>query len=357
MNVSRLARSRIIYGASKIAVGTVTLYACSNIVSTPNVVYADAGAAKSSNGGKNTNFRKKSNDVIDIMKIRDMIHKVVDEDMEKRGDGTSLLGTFIRLASHCSATYSKDNNSGGSWQFNPKVESQWKTNVGLEVAKDALESVKLKNPEISYSDLYTLAGTVAIEKAGGPSIPFRCGRQDMNDEDKEGNNKNKDKNISSFEGRLPIADMGSTRKTIRALRTTFYRMGFNDRDIVALSGAKCIGRCHTDRTGYYGPWTHSENKFSNEYYKSLLREQWTPKVTHNGKPWTGPDQYEDSATGKLIMLPSDMALLKDPEFRKYAEAYARDERLFSYDFARAFAKLLNLGIPSAFLQKPWYQFW
>jgi cytochrome c peroxidase len=32
-------------------------------------------------------------------------------------------------------------------------------------------------------------------------------------------------------------------------------MGFNDQEIVALSGAHCIGRCHTDRSGFHGPWT------------------------------------------------------------------------------------------------------
>lgn len=32
-------------------------------------------------------------------------------------------------------------------------------------------------------------------------------------------------------------------------------MGFNDREIVALLGAHALGRCHTDRSGYWGPWT------------------------------------------------------------------------------------------------------
>jgi hypothetical protein len=41
-------------------------------------------------------------------------------------------------------------------------------------------------------------------------------------------------------------------------------MGFNDREIVALLGAHALGRCHTDRSGYWGPWTFAENTFSNE---------------------------------------------------------------------------------------------
>ena len=45
-----------------------------------------------------------------------------------------------------------------------------------------------------------------------------------------------------------------------------------------------------------------------------------------------------------MMLPSDMALLSDPEFKKWVEAYAKDEQLFFKDFAAAFAKLLALGM-------------
>ena len=45
-----------------------------------------------------------------------------------------------------------------------------------------------------------------------------------------------------------------------------------------------------------------ENTFSNEYFRLLIEERWSPKMSHNGKPWDGPDQFEDS-TGKLMMLP------------------------------------------------------
>ncbi len=39
------------------------------------------------------------------------------------------------------------------------------------------------------------------------------------------------------------------------IRDIFYRMGFNDREIVALIGAHTLGACHADRSGYVGPWT------------------------------------------------------------------------------------------------------
>ncbi len=79
--------------------------------------------------------------------------------------------------------------------------------------------------------------------------------------------------------------------TIEHIREIFYRMGFNDREIVALLGAHALGRCHTTASGYWGPWTNAETTMSNEYFRLLVEERWSPKLSHNGKPWTGPDQY------------------------------------------------------------------
>ena len=104
------------------------------------------------------------------------------------------------------------------------------------------------------------------------------------------------------------------------------------------------GFCHLDNSGFVGPWSFAPNSFSNEYFRLLVEEKWVPKKTHKGKPWKGPLQYEDS-TGKLMMLPTDMALMEDPEFRKHVLAYKEDEMLFFKDFAAAFGKLMELGCP------------
>jgi len=44
------------------------------------------------------------------------------------------------------------------------------------------------------------------------------------------------------------------------------------------------------------------------------------------------------------MLPSDLALIEDPEFLKFVQLYAKDEKVFFDDFAAAFSKLLELGV-------------
>mmetsp|Transcript_4210 Transcript_4210/g.10156 ORF Transcript_4210/g.10156 Transcript_4210/m.10156 type:complete len:324 (-) Transcript_4210:137-1108(-) len=287
---------------------------------------------------------------VDMGKVREAIMKIVDDDAEKRGDGSSLAGTYIRLAWHCCGTYKKDDNSGGSngarMRFAP--EATYGNNAGLDRARASLEPVKAAFPDLSYADLYTYAGVVAVEESGGPKIPYSTGRVDM-----------EDGSTSDPNDRLPDADYGGRDKTVEGVRKIFYRMGFTDAEIVALMGAHAMGRCHTQDSGFWGPWTFAETTFSNEYFRLLVEERWSPKLTHEGKAWTGPYQYED-ATGKLMMLPSDMILVMEPAFKKYVEIYAKNEDQFFTDFATAFGKLLALGVPELAVPvgaKPWYQFW
>ena len=59
-------------------------------------------------------------------------------------------------------------------------------------------------------------------------------------------------------GRLPDAAQGAEH-----LRDVFHRMGFNDKEIVCLSGAHTLGRCHKTRSGFDGPWTTNPLQFDN----------------------------------------------------------------------------------------------
>ncbi len=178
-------------------------------------------------------------------------------------------------------------------------EKNWGANAGLDLARNLLEKVKAKHPSISYADLYTLSGVVAIQAMGGPAIPWRAGRTDA-----------ASGAASPPDGRLPDA----TKKADH-LRDIFHRMGFTDKEIVALSGAHSLGRCHSTRSGFSGPWTRAPTTFSNEYFKLLLSEKW---VENKPTP-AAPLQYADAASKALMMLPSDMALLADPEFKKHVE--------------------------------------
>ena len=102
---------------------------------------------------------------------------------------------------------------------------------------------------------------------GGPEVPWAAGRSDA-----------ADGSTSPPDGRLPDADKGSLGGTVAHLRAIFYRMGFDDRDIVALSGAHALGRCHPDASGYDGPWTPTPTTLNNGYYSLLLNVEWTPRA-------------------------------------------------------------------------------
>lgn len=256
---------------------------------------------------------------------------VYDEVARKLADETdyddgSYGPVVLRLAWHASGTYDKETGTGGSngatMRFAP--ESDHGANAGLKIARDFLEPIKAKFPWITHSDLWTLSGVAAIQELGGPTIPWRPGRQD------------KDVAGCTPDGRLPDG-----AKSYGHVRDVFYRMGFNDQEIVALIGAHALGRAHADRSGFDGPWDFSPTVFTNEFFRLLVEESW------NKKKWNGPEQFTDKSTQTLMMLPSDIALIKDKEFKKHVERYAKDNDVFFKEFSDAFVKLLELGVPFA----------
>lgn len=245
-------------------------------------------------------------------------------------DDGSIGPVIVRLAWHSSGTYDKADDSGGSNGAGMRYEQEGgdPANAGLQHARAFLEPIKKKHEWITYADLWTLAGVVAIKHMGGPDIPWKSGRTDF-----------ADAKFVSPRGRLPDAAQAEDH-----IRHIFYRMGFNDQEIVALSGAHSLGRCHSDRSGYDGPWVVNPTRFSNQYYKLLLQLKWEPRK------WDGPFQYAARAPGMdeddepLMMLPTDYALIQDPKFRAWVEKYAEDKDLFFKDFSNVFAKLIELGV-------------
>ena len=56
------------------------------------------------------------------------------------------------------------------------------------------------------------------------------------------------------------------------LEDIFKPKGFDHKDIVALSGAHTVGRCHLDRSGFDGPWTENPLEFDNSYFTEVSKE-------------------------------------------------------------------------------------
>ena len=78
---------------------------------------------------------------------------------------------------------------------------------------------------------------------------------------------------------------------------------------------------------------------SKDYFRLLLGEKWAVRK------WNGPKQFQDMGSKSLMMLPTDMALVKDPLFKKHVERYAADDKAFFAEFRDVIVKLLELGVP------------
>lgn len=210
---------------------------------------------------------------------------------------------MLRLSFHDAGTYDKNTNTGGV-NGSVRFELSNPANGGIKVATDFCEEVKAKHPKISYADLYQLAGVVAVEVTGGPIIPFIPGRVDAPQGTQDG-------------GALPVPTGDAAH-----LRTIFYRLGLNDRDIVVLSGAHTLGRAHKDRSNFDGNLSKNPMTFDNDYFAELLRGDNTPGV---------------------IKMPSDMALMADETFRRYVQLYAKDQNAFFQHYAESHKKMSELG--------------
>lgn len=247
--------------------------------------------------------------------------KVREED--DADDGAGRYGLLCRLAWHSSGTFDKSTRKGGSYGgtmiYAPEANDG--ENAGLQTGRDFLAEFGYQFPWISRGDLWTLGGVVAVQEAGGPKIKWRPGRKNLSEKVDVPEN-----------GNLPDASQDGAY-----VKKVFSRLGFDDRETVALIGAHCLGKCHTYNSGYDGPWGPSPNMFTNDFFVRLL-QGW------HVKEWDGKKQWEDDETKSFMMLPTDYALKENKNFLKYVKMYAEDEQLFFSDFSKAFTKLLENGI-------------
>ncbi|SIT68797.1 catalase-peroxidase [Ectothiorhodosinus mongolicus] len=176
-------------------------------------------------------------------------------------------------------------------------------------------------------------------------------------------------------------------KTAHDVRITFARMAMNDEETVALTaGGHTVGKCHGNgdaanlgespegadiheqgfgwnaksgrgvgrnavTSGIEGAWTTHPTKFDNGYFKMLFEHEWELKKSPAGawqweptniKEEDKPVDVEDpSIRYNPIMTDADMAMIKDPEYRKISERFYKDPEYFQEVFARAWFKLTH----------------
>jgi len=186
-------------------------------------------------------------------------------------------------------------------------------------------------------------------------------------------------------------------KTAQAMRVTFERMAMNDEETVALTaGGHTVGKTHgngdasvlgpnpeeapieeqgfgwhnpkgkgnaenTVTSGLEGAWTSTPDRWNNSYFYLLFTydweirkspagaNQWEPvNIKEEDKPF---DAHVPGVRRNPIMTDADMALKKDPEYRKISERFYNDPEYFSQVFAKAWLKLTHrdLGPKSRYL--------
>ncbi len=176
-------------------------------------------------------------------------------------------------------------------------------------------------------------------------------------------------------------------KTAQDIRVTFARMAMNDEETVALTaGGHTVGKAHgngqasnlgvdpeaadvheqgmgwnnhtrrgvgrdTVTSGIEGAWTTHPTQWDNGYFAMLFNHDWELKKSPAGawqwepvniKEEDKPVDVEDpSIRYNPIMTDADMAMIKDPIYRKISERFRDDQAYFSEVFARAWFKLTH----------------
>ena len=176
-------------------------------------------------------------------------------------------------------------------------------------------------------------------------------------------------------------------KTAHDVRMTFKRMAMNDEETVALTaGGHTVGKAHgngdanilgpnpegeelhtqgfgwmnpkgkgnaedTVTSGLEGAWTSNPTKWDNGYFDMLFNHEWELKKSPAGAwQWEPTNIKEEDkpldahVTGKRqnpIMTDADIAMIKDPEYRKVSERFHKDPAYFTEVFARAWFKLTH----------------
>ena len=176
-------------------------------------------------------------------------------------------------------------------------------------------------------------------------------------------------------------------KTAHDVRLTFKRMAMNDEETVALTaGGHTVGKAHgngdasilgpnpegseihtqafgwmnpkgkgnaedTVTSGLEGAWTSNPTQWDNGYFDMLFNHEWELKKSPAGAWQYEPINIKEEdkpldahVSGKRqnpIMTDADIAMIKDPEYRKVSERFHKDPAYFTEVFARAWFKLTH----------------
>ena len=261
---------------------------------------------------------------------------------------------MVRMAWHAAGTYRTLDGRGGGGRGQQRFAplNSWPDNVNIDKTRRLLWPIKQKHgQQISWADLFILAGNVALESMGFRTFGFAGGREDVWEPDMDVNwgaetkwladdkrfhgDRELDHNLAAThmgliyvnpEGPNASGDCLAAAKDIRA---TFGRMAMNDEEIVALiAGGHTFGKAHgaapesnkgpepegapieaqglgwisnygsghgkdTISSGLEVTWTKTPALWSNNFFQNLFKYEWElTKSPAGAKQWVAKNAPE-----------------------------------------------------------------
>jgi catalase-peroxidase len=309
---------------------------------------------------------------------------------------------FIRMAWHAAGTYRVTDGRGGGGRGQQRFAplDAWPDNVNLDKARRLLWPIKQKyGRKISWADLLTLAGNVALESMGFRTFGFGGGRADVWEPDEDvnwgeeiawlGDDKRftGDRDLGPFgathmgliyvnpEGPNASGDYMAAAKDIRA---TFGRMAMNDEETVALiAGGHTLGKAHgaapeshkgpdpeaapleaqglgwmsnygsghgkdTISSGIEVTWTKTPALWSNNFFENLFKYEWElVKSPAGAKQWVAKNAPENIPDAHIPGKFHKPTMLTTDLTLRFDPEFGKISRRFLDDpqaFADAFAR-------------------
>ena len=261
---------------------------------------------------------------------------------------------MVRMAWHAAGTYRTLDGRGGGGRGQQRFAplNSWPDNVNIDKTRRLLWPIKQKyGQQISWADLFILAGNVGLESMGFETFGFAGGREDVWEPDMDVNwgaetewladdkrfhgDRELDDNLAATHMGLIYVNpegpnaSGDYMAAAKDIRSTFERMAMNDEEIVALiAGGHTFGKCHgaapeshkgpepegasieeqglgwksdygsghgkdTVSSGLEVTWTKTPTLWSNNYFENLFEYEWELTESPAGaKQWVAKDAPE-----------------------------------------------------------------
>ena len=261
---------------------------------------------------------------------------------------------MVRMAWHAAGTYRALDGRGGGGRGQQRFAplNSWPDNVNIDKTRRLLWPIKQKyGQQISWADLFILAGNVGLESMGFETFGFAGGREDVWEPDMDVNwgaetewladdkrfhgDRELDDNLAATHMGLIYVNpegpnaSGDYMAAAKDIRSTFERMAMNDEEIVALiAGGHTFGKCHgaapeshkgpepegasieeqglgwksdygsghgkdTVSSGLEVTWTKTPTLWSNNYFENLFGYEWELTESPAGaKQWVAKDAPE-----------------------------------------------------------------